>query len=1049
MLLRSVLVALLVALCVDARLAINCDKDNTYLYKYRAEAAAFGGNSKQRRQHEQSTEITADVALQCHQSYKIQGNKKTNVVSLNFENVRLHERKPSTRNGWKNTRSTTNSSPVNFGQFFSKPTFATVEDDGRVLQVFSDHNELVWVRHMKKGVVDLLNTKVRGGPVRVDESMMGKHTSRYTRTVDKMDTHCVTRKWDQDDFSTPLFNPRESTVQSEASVHVKNGTIIMATTSRKAIIGVNPRKHRIFKNQRETIGFSPDTHANMKHVSGPQGTFTDTKATAKLVLTKIVPSNTTRHAKLHEYFHGVVEEQSDQIVPLRLAHRRVYSTSPVLKSRKHVHASTISFEESMGDHMDAMRAQKLKQEVNIVDDLVHLFKDPDNGTIRSRLSEYVRSHPVGSLAALKKTVEIAQQHGKKDVIKVIQSLMVAIGTHEAQDALLETLTDDELTQHFLITSINIKKPSDKLIHHIRELQKGLASLSDSESENENLKNLAYLVTADAISRSENTALRQQIVDEMVNNLHNEEHPQDMLLHFHALGNAKTATPVVYWRRFLSTKHIPSHVHNLILNNLEHRTEHGADDNEVTRLLHDVISSKHFHPDVKATAVSVQDKRHRRMGKSTSMYYLAGLYKESDDSVKRAIEEYLSGVGNKRAAYVMSTLTDNVEIADELRDQMRKVIMADAQFLGWIGDAFRRIGDGVGRAVRGVVDGAGRVIRTVATGVGNAVKFVGKTIASAANWVGNAFKSLKTAFAPATFKNGKSCVPASSKPNDEICTYDEELTSFVQGQGDLSNIKSNKHFEFEKLIGAEAVHLYVGMVGYAGYRLSCGNAVEPAAFEFSTFAMAKSYAKIFSKNVKLVSAQVSFGKLVNSPARNDATVKLGGVTLFDRNILPNSVSNFLNYCESKTTPLINKSYPELVNFKYAFVLVSFPVEMGFSVEAHLGVDAVMSLCVSRLEASVSIEPWFTVSVAGYGSLSILAAKGGVQLRSQMNYRLIPRLAIEKCQVCAELRNRVKPISFFVGVFFQIWDHKWDKDLFNFESPETESSLFKLCIGPKPK
>jgi hypothetical protein len=1079
MIIRTIFVIFFFVFLAEAKNRLICDKNNAFKYKYRAQALSFGGNnSKNTTSNAQSSVVTADVILTCRQSFEVQGGKKVNIFFAQFINIRTQDRKPSAKVGWRMQRNNEAGGYVNLDKYFAKPTAFLTNDDGNILKIYSDKKEEAWTKHMKKGIIDMFTTKL-SGTVREDNGMMGKHISVYKRIKDSNGNLRITRTWNQHDYTKPRFNPRETTVKGEASVIIKNGRIIMATTGRKVIMGVQPKKHRIFEKERKLLGLIEEQHVI-------HGSFTDTTSGAALVLNEVTPYNPKRHGKLENFFKGVIvknEEQGDQFLTLDDVSQMIFDKSPILQAHDHIQPHGLGFENDMARHMRRIRGKELKKSTNLVEDLLALYSDPENAALRAKLSVYASHFTNSSLTAVVAAYKVAAKRNNVDFMKALQSLMASIGTPAAQEALLKTLTSSELIHHFLVIAISIKKPTDALLIKIRSLQQGTNNIMSDAEEDKTIKNMAYLVAPDVASRSKNNALKQMIISDIVDKLYHEKQPEDMLIHLHALGNAKTATPIEYWRRMLSNKNLPQQIQSMIIQGLEHRVQKGYDDVQVSRLLQDIVSSDSFDSSIKATAVSVQSKRHHHLGYSSSMYHFGSIYHESDEQVQHEIKKYLYGVGDKRAAYIMSLLINNIDIAEELKDNMRNVMMSDARFLRRtfrrIGNAFRRAGRSIGDIARKAARGVTKVVRKAGGGINKAARNLGRSVGNAARAVGkgvakgaknvakgakkagkavvkavkfigslpakvfNAFKKLKKAFTTAQFKNAKTCVPASQDPNDNICVYDNDLAQFVQGQGALSNLKWVKHFEFEKLLGAEVVHLYVGMVGYAGTRFSCRDA-RPGVFEFSTFAMGQAYARIFSKNVKLITAQASFSKLVDTPARNDAYVKIAGVVLFNRNILPSGVTDILDYCSSKTTSLVKKSFPELVNIRFFFVLVVFPVEFGMGVSADFGVDATMSLCVGRQEASVSVEPYLRVGVHGYGSLSVVFAKGGINLRADTNYRLIPKLSLVKCAICAELEHDITPITMTVDGFINFIGKKWQKDLFSFGAKPISGTLFKKCL-----
>lgn len=79
-----------------------------------------------------------------------------------------------------------------------------------------------------------------------------------------------------------------------------------------------------------------------------------------------------------------------------------------------------------------------------------------------------------------------------------------------------------------------------------------------------------------------------------------------------------------------------------------------------------------------------------------------------------------------------------------------------------------------------------------------------------------------------------------------------MIDFIARQGDSSIFSTSKHASFEKLVGTNKINLYAGIVGLAGTNFDCK--APPSEFIFTIAARAEIAAKVFSKDINLVTAE---------------------------------------------------------------------------------------------------------------------------------------------------------------------------------------------------
>ena len=112
---------------------------------------------------------------------------------------------------------------------------------------------------------------------------------------------------------------------------------------------------------------------------------------------------------------------------------------------------------------------------------------------------------------------------------------------------------------------------------------------------------------------------------------------------------------------------------------------------------------------------------------------------------------------------------------------------------------------------------------------------------------------------------------------------------------------------------------------------------------------------------------------------------------------------------------------------------------------MGVELRYGVCVEKLEASASVEPYISLSVTGSANVGIPVAKVGVYLKATITYRIVPRLAFEKCNLCAMLQHKLDGVTFDVGLTaaFMKWKKEWK--FFRQQTKGYVKTLFEKCIG----
>jgi len=429
------------------------------------------------------------------------------------------------------------------------------------------------------------------------------------------------------------------------------------------------------------------------------------------------------------------------------------------------------------------------------------------------------------------------------------------------------------------------------------------------------------------------------------------------------------------------------------------------------------------------------------------------------------------------------------------DYAHLVEMSDAEFLGKIGKAIKKaaqkvsqtvsraaravgqgvrraaqaVGQGVRRAAQGVrravqkvheqvkkhVKKVGETVKKVGQGIGKAAKAVGQGIKKAAQAVGNAAKKAaeavknvvneaKKIFGAASFEGNKICIPASNKPDDNMCFYDKDMIDFLARFGDMSNHNFAAHFEFEKLIGSKKIHLYIGAMGVAGTNFNCND--PPQQFEFVAAGRFDAKANVFSKTYNVLTASIHAAQ--KGTYEDNMFLKLMGATIVDARLLSDKVVQ--NLCKEATKPLANKDFNNLPSYDFTIMIGPIPLTFGFRITANARLDAVAGYCFNDLTARAGLVPSVGVGIAGNAAIGIVIARAGIELEVSLNYGLFPNVNLRglQCKLCASLDSKLQPMKVKVSAFAEInlWVLKGRTGfkIFDWEQPAKTSTIFEKCL-----
>lgn len=597
---------------------------------------------------------------------------------------------------------------------------------------------------------------------------------------------------------------------------------------------------------------------------------------------------------------------------------------------------------------------------------------------------------------------------------------------------IETMISPSLIEHAIFRTLEVEDLSEELVNV-------LWKLSNLDKENVNSLN-AYLALADAASRLSEEKARpivNRIEKDIEAVINNKNATDDLTFYVHAYGNAGDAAPLETLLSLITSSE-NKRVRKAAIHALRKRFK---DDEIVTDVIHGIVNGllkvmdgtfggTPFDIDEKLLAIRVQTQRNAELENGASVKEFGKImFDESQpEELRQAAIQYLAESDDPSALLLLQLFHDSAE----------SISMADSQFLRKVRRAIRRVARGVRRVARRVARG----VRRVARGVRKVVKGVGDKIKKAVKGVGNAINEAKKIFKAATFDGHKVCLPASAA-DDKICMYDKNMLQFIQAQGNLKKMKKAAHFAFEKLLGSGKIHMYVGTVGYAGTSAACSKKNE---FAFSVFGRAEARAKVFSKDYNLVSAEATLSYM-DRKFNSRMYLKVLGAVMVDRPIIDPKNTQ----CKNLNKQLVKKDFPKLPSYSITIMIGPVPVSFGFSLHAATGVDQVASICPEKMTAEMGIVPYVSLGISAHAAINIIVAKGGIQVKGYLNYKLYPNLNIDgaKCKVCATLKSIVAPANFDVDIFAQInlivYKKKWSAKLIGWKSPAETKKLWEKCLN----
>ncbi|KAG2391824.1 hypothetical protein C9374_013309 [Naegleria lovaniensis] len=666
-----------------------------------------------------------------------------------------------------------------------------------------------------------------------------------------------------------------------------------------------------------------------------------------------------------------------------------------------------------------------------------------------------------------------------------------------------------LANNYIYASIVIPLPTNAVYSFLKSLKnRGIKGLGKkSKEEKDQIKMNAFMAYADLASRLKDKKLQADIVKEILSRISSSKTATELETYVHALNNAGKAVDPRILFAFLNSKSVADSIKILLARNLEKRLQDDNNvDQLVNAILESNIGNT--SPRVKAAVINAQAVREKHLRSGASVVHASRLHHRTrNEELKSAIKNYLFTVGSERAgkelAKTMKVTKKRGARKHHKRNKATLLSLDDMQALDDAQNVLGRRGRSgrprlarkataksatkavtskkrgsaarrttVRKAVKSKTASKARAkassragrrkvgskiksaFKKVGQKIGNAAKTVGRGLKKAANWVKekamaaiNAVKRLverlKEKFGTAKFENQQACLPASATEGDQICLYNPDMIDFVRRQGDLSTIQKAKHFSFEKLVGSNSINLYCGALFYSGTTFVCNQ--DQKYFDFVLMGRVDVEANLFKKKVVLLEISAELAKRPQQPVNDKIFLKVFQTTFLNTHILPAKIRQMIDVCMSDSKPLFEKNFPKLVDVERAFQVGPVPVTFHINVALTTKVEFVYGICVDKLEASASLEPFVSISVSGSANIGIPVARAGVYVKGHFSYRLIPKLAFENCKLCVSLSHRVDDLGFEVGLNVKVvkWTKFWK--LYGLLGTPYSKTLFEKCLA----
>jgi hypothetical protein len=154
----------------------QCINHQTLHYDYASEIESFGGTGTDRNEDTQTTVLSARLSLSC--LTQVGHNEFLYVMKL--AKVQVDSLPPRNTKKWKRVREhetrDTSYLAKHMDKYFHRPIAFIMTNEGKLVKMFSDKNDKVWVKQTKTSIVSMFVTKLHGQFRFMEQGTLGMHT---------------------------------------------------------------------------------------------------------------------------------------------------------------------------------------------------------------------------------------------------------------------------------------------------------------------------------------------------------------------------------------------------------------------------------------------------------------------------------------------------------------------------------------------------------------------------------------------------------------------------------------------------------------------------------------------------------------------------------------------------------------------------------------------------------------------------------------------------------------------------------------------------------
>eukprot|EP00818_Percolomonas_sp_WS_P008960 CAMPEP_0117454366 /NCGR_PEP_ID=MMETSP0759-20121206/10759_1 /TAXON_ID=63605 /ORGANISM="Percolomonas cosmopolitus, Strain WS" /LENGTH=1080 /DNA_ID=CAMNT_0005247541 /DNA_START=209 /DNA_END=3452 /DNA_ORIENTATION=- len=599
---------------------------------------------------------------------------------------------------------------------------------------------------------------------------------------------------------------------------------------------------------------------------------------------------------------------------------------------------------------------------------------------------------------------------KGDFSLSCQGLLTADNEAMGQELLLESMhLSLPLFEHGLIQILTISKPIGALVRALVDVQNRDRFRENfpfriSEEKYGLLQHQSYLVLAGVartLPRYQSRALLKMYMKHFSEAIATEDQAKTLFV-TRALQNLGDLVPHTLLHAHARD---PTHDENIKTAFVEALSTHTSPETheEVTNTLAAIALSADLPPSVRAAAVLSQTTRERNAehdhfhGSALDHYALLFENPNTPQEVAHAVHHYLQHEGSEDAVRVLTSSSE------------KRAKFDPAEYV---------------TKVLAVLGGEERAKTLGADGIKNALQAIQE--------------GLKTA----TFES-MTCLDF-ARNGDELCAKKPEMVQFLQDVRRMGNLQVNGRKGdstiFETLFGVNAANVYLGFTSGSYTGVVCN--AEDASVSFAVFARAHVQITLFNNVADVIKAYgylilsapegqypittgVSFHQDGSASVPKDMPIGsflhdhvyfgLGKFVLVDTGIIPAKVKEMIEDCEKNQKILVNKVWKDIVSFQFNIPLGPYgAIVIKGGASASFMILERFDVCPTRLRATYSIAPRFTLGASLTGQVSILIFSVGATVSVESVIELNPVFGLFGCKLCAILKQDITPLKLDVDV-----------------------------------